>query len=271
MTDTSPSLASYADSPRPRLLAHRGFALDGAENTLRAFADALAAGATIIETDVQTSSDGVPFIFHDDTLDRLTEGRGALSATAASGLHGLTVAGEPLTTLAEALAALPSACFNVDVKTAASIESTAAAIADARAARRVLLGSFEAGVARRSAERVHALTGETPLFSASLAELTPLLALQAAFAGGATLAELEPQIAEFGAGLAGCFAVQVPAEWQGQRVVTEMFVSLMHRFGLEVHVWTIDESEEMRALLALGVDGIVTNRVDRLVEVTRGA
>jgi glycerophosphoryl diester phosphodiesterase len=65
----------------------------------------------------------------------------------------------------------------------------------------------------------------------------------------------------------GPMALQIPPEFAGRPLVTRELVVHAHRHGVQVHVWTIDEVDEMRALLALGVDGIVTDYPARLVSV----
>jgi glycerophosphoryl diester phosphodiesterase len=57
-------------------------------------------------------------------------------------------------------------------------------------------------------------------------------------------------------------ALQVPVSWYGVPVVTDQLIEVAHRYGKLVHVWTINEVPEMRGLLDLGVDGVITDRVD---------
>ena len=95
------------DWPYPRYVAHRGAGKLAPENTLAAMREGYAHGYRMVEFDVKLSADGVPFLLHDDTLDRTTDGAGpagalpwsALATLDAGSWHSATYAGEPLPTL----------------------------------------------------------------------------------------------------------------------------------------------------------------------------
>lgn len=247
----------FLPGPRPRIIAHRGLALDGAENTLRAFTDAVAAGADMLETDTHASRDGVAFAVHDPDLRRLGAGDGRIRDLDADALRALRVHGEPLPTLAEVLEAFPSVPVNIDVKTPAAARPAAEAIAAANAAGRVCVTSFEGATARRAVREVRRLTGMTPMRSASRGTIVAFLL---ACAVGAPQRLIDRLLAPYG-------ALQVPHRHRGYPVVSARTIAAAHRAGCEVHVWTIDSGDEMRELLALGADGIVTNRSDVLAAV----
>ncbi len=250
MTTTLP----YFDTPRPRVLAHRGLATAAPENSLLAFAHAIAVGVTHIETDVHVSADGVAVIAHDPDLDRV--------AGRAARVHDLTVAelaevdlgdGQHVPTLAETLAAFPETRFNIDLKTAGAVVPAVAAVRDARAENRVLLASFSER-RRRAALRLLpevATSASGPRFAAAL------LAASARFGPGVRGA------------LRGLHAVQIPATALGLDTVAPARLRAYQRAGVEVHVWTVNEEPEMRRLLDLGVDGLVTDRADLAMEVVR--
>ena len=238
---------------RPRILAHRGLALDGAENTLRAFHEAVEVGADIIETDVRASADGRAFTLHDATLERVAGDPRAVASLTAGDLRDVRIGGETPCTLEEALDAI-GLPFNIDVKSADAIEPTARAIARTGAVERVCVTSFDGSIAGRAARAVARLTGAAPTRSASWGTTA---AFTAALALGAPQPLLSRALRRVG-------ALQIPREHRGLPVVTARSLEAAHRAGCEVHVWTIDDPLTMRSLIAMGADGIVTNRSDVL-------
>lgn len=247
----------YADGPTPRIIAHRGLALDGAENTLRAFGAALEAGADVIETDAHVTADGVAVAMHDPDLSRVTGEHGSVARVTAGDLAQLRVAGaEPIPSLEEVLDAVP-APVNIDVKVPAAALPVARAIARTASADRVCVTSFDGRTAAVAARAVLRLTGTAPRRSPSQGIMTAfVLALAAGAPQGAITRLLRPYA-----------ALQIPPRHRGHPLVTPRSVAAAHRAGCEVHVWTIDTEREMRDLLAMGADGIVTNRSDVLARV----
>lgn len=220
------------------------------ENTLLAFANAIAAGASHVETDVQASRDGVSVICHDGDLSRVASRAERVGALSFAELAEIDLGdGQHFVSLAEALAAFPDTRFNIDVKDAAAVAPTAAAVRAAGATHRVLITSFSE---RRRRETALLLPGVAS--SASAPRFT--LALLAAKLG------LSPVVRR---ALRGVSAVQVPQKAGPIRVTTPRVIRAMHRAGVEVHVWTVNDEREMTALLDLGVDGLVTDRTDLAV------
>lgn len=225
-------------------LAHRGGASEGVplalENTLPAFAAAVALGYRYLETDVHVTADGTPVAFHDEHLDRVTDAAGAISSFAARDLARVLVGGlERVPTLGELLEAFPTARFNLDLKADASVEAVARAL-DAHAAHdRVCVGSFSTSRLRR----FRRLVG-------------PRVATAVSPAGIAAYAS--PGVRRLGALDAGA-ALQVPTRHRGVPVVTRGLVAAAHAAGRVVHVWTINDADEMDALIDLGVDGLVSD------------
>ncbi len=244
----------YFTSPPPRVLAHRGLALDAPENTLLAFAKAVAAGITHLETDVHESADGVAIISHDDTLMRVAGRKVNVNQLTVAELRRVDLgSGQNFSTLAEAIDAFPDARFNIDVKSAGAVQPTINAVKATNSVKRVLVTSFSSS---RRAATVKGLPGVAT--AAASGELAQILA--AARLG--LLPRARTLLAQFD-------ALQVPEKWKGVRVVTPPLVRLAHEGGAEVHVWTINEPQDMTRLLDLGVDGIVTDRADVAVEVLR--
>ncbi|MDO5644890.1 MAG: glycerophosphodiester phosphodiesterase family protein [Dermabacter sp.] len=252
----------YFPGPVPRALAHRGLALQGEENTLAAFRAAIRAGAHVIETDTRASADGVALTFHDAMTGRVCAEDLEVATTRAATLTRMPVGQSfaddaRITRLDDALAALPTALFNIDVKDARAIEPTIEAIARAGAEARVCLTSFSPAIAREASRALAARTGHVPVRSAS-ADTVALFRL--AVSAGAPDVAVRRLLSPFA-------ALQIPVAHRGIPLVSPRTIAAAHRAGCEIHVWTIDEAPHMRALIEMGVDGIVTNRVDVLADV----
>lgn len=236
----------------PRVLAHRGLALEAPENTLLAFLHAVNVGATHVETDVHGSADGVAMISHDPDLKRVANRDVKVAQLTSAELHRVSLGhGQNYCTLAEALDAFPDTRFNIDIKSADAIPGTIAAIRDLRATERVLIGSFST---RRRLAVVEALPGVATSISASGA-------LPAAHAARVGAVRMLARV------LAGVDAVQLPPRVAQASIVTARALQSFHEVGVEVHIWTVNEPEEMIRLLDLGVDGIVTDRADLAVPI----
>ncbi len=257
----------YLELPAPWLVAHRGGSRIAPENTLPAFDRAASLGADCIETDVRLSADGVVMAFHDEDTLALTGTPGTVEARAVAELEQLDAAfsfsedggasfplrgaGIRIPTFAEALRRYPRMRFNVDAKSAdpALADALARVVREARAEARVCVGSFFDG----QAERLGALLPGVCRFLPEQAATRHVLAAKSRAAplglpGGYDLADL-------------------PARMGDLVVVDTPVLDHFHRLGIPVHVWTVDDEEEMRALLDLGVDGIVTDRPDVLARV----
>ncbi len=211
-------------------------------------------GAEYIETDVHASHDGVAVVAHDPDLTRVAGRNVKVSQLTMPELRRVDLGvGQGFCTLAEALDGFPETRFNIDIKSSAAVEPTARAILENSASDRVLVTSFDE---RRRAAAIRLLPGVVS--SASAARFVPaLLAGKVGFSAGVRRA------------LRGLVAVQVPERALRLSVTTERMLDQFHSAGVEVHVWTINEPNRMHELLALGVDGIVTDRADLALEVVR--
>jgi glycerophosphoryl diester phosphodiesterase len=245
----------YLDHPLPLAFAHRGGAADGIENTEAAFRRAVDAGYRYLETDVHATSDGRLVAFHDATLDRLTDSRGPIASQTWSVVRRARVAGrEPLPLFEDLLEAFPEARWNVDIKAEPALLPLIELLRVTNAWNRVCVGSFnEDRVAR--AQRLAGPRLATSLGTRGVLGLRLLsYGIPAALRRSAVCA-------------------QVPESHAGVRVADRAFLRAAHARGLQVHVWTVNDAERMAALLDLGVDGIMTDRIDTLREVltARGA
>ncbi|TQL48112.1 glycerophosphoryl diester phosphodiesterase [Homoserinimonas aerilata] len=238
----------------PRVIAHRGLALEAPENTKLAFLKALSIGVTHLETDVHASADGVAVVSHDPDLVRVAGREVRVDQLTMAELRRIDLGeGQGFSSLAEVLDAFPDARFNIDVKVADAVAPTIEAIREARAVDRVLIASFDN---RRRLAVLDALPGAAT--SASSSGITK--ALVALRVGSPSLVARA---------LGEVDAVQIPVRYGALPLVTARNVRLLHAAGVEVHVWTINEPAEMGRLLDLGVDGIVTDRADLALDVLR--
>ncbi|MCO1337757.1 hypothetical protein BJH93_02460 [Kocuria polaris] len=242
--------------------AHRGYAPDGTENTLAAFRAAVERGFTHLETDVRTSADGVPMVFHDEHVDRVTEGFGRVSELTSGELARLRVAKrEPIPTFEQLLVEFPDAHINVDLKDDASVPLMAELIARHGASDRVVVASFS-DVRRRRFTEYLAEHGLPPVRVTAGAKLIGAFTLLGLMSRGAfqPWRVLKPI-------LKNVVALQVPVKQGPIPVATRAFVERAHEVGLEVHVWVVNDVETMRTMLDVGVDAIMTDEADTLIEV----
>ncbi len=241
----------FLDHPLPLAFAHRGGAGEHPENTMKAFAHAVELGFTHLETDVHVTADGVAIAFHDEVLDRVTDRRGTVAELPWREVRRALIAGsEPVVRLDELLGSFPEVYVNLDPKHDAAVEPLVEVVARTNALERICLGSFSdrrlAELRRRLGPRV--CTSAGPRGVARLVARSRGLPVPV------------PDVA----------CVQVPVRSGPATIVTPRFVATAHRHGLQVHVWTIDEPDEMVRLLDLGVDGIMTDRPAVLLEVIAG-
>lgn len=240
---------------RPIVLAHRGGGGLAPENTLAAFDNGLSFGSDGIELDVHLARDGIAVVIHDPTIDRTTDGSGAVADVDADGLAAFDAGyrfaragsypwrgrGCRIPRLRDVLARVACPAL-IELKTPAP-DLAAAVVDDVRAAgadHRVLIGSFH--TAALEAIRVRA------------PHLRRGADREAILANGAPPQERVPA-SDF-------HSFQVPEAFNGERIVTPEFVRRAHALGADVIVWTVDLADDIRRLLDWGVDGIITDRPD---------
>ncbi len=232
--------------------AHRGGALtpelEGLENTMAAFRQAVALGYRYLETDVHITSDGVLLAFHDRVLDRVTDQHGEIAGLTLAQTRGARVGGrEQVPTLGELFDAFPDARFNIDLKADGAADALADFVSSRGVEDRVLVGSFS----RRRLNRFRRLAGSHVPTSAHPAEVAAFRLLPS---GRLADRLTRGRVA----------ALQVPHRRGRWTLTTPGFVRRAHAAGKHVHVWTIDDAAEMGELLDRGVDGLMTDRTDIL-------
>ncbi len=253
----------FFDIPRPHLFGHRGASAEAPENTLPAFTLALARGVPYLELDCHATRDGEIVVLHDAELERTTDGKGPVSEHSFAELERLDAGyrftldgrtfpfratGVRVPRFEEVLNAFPGARLNLEVKQAkpAIAEQVVRLVRRANASTRVLLASAEEPILAE----IVALDPGTALGS-STADVIE-------FVKAAAEARLE-RFAPRG------HALQIPPDAFGRPLVTRELVQAAHVLDLFVHEWTINGADEMRRLLALGVDGVMSDDPQLLV------
>jgi len=251
----------FLTQEHPLRFGHRGSNLLWPQNTMVALQWAMGLGLRYLETDVHATRDGRVVTFHDDRLEQLTDGRGLVWERDWEDLrtldaayhfdpghdHPLRGTGVRIPLLEEVLAAFPQCLLNLDLKQAGMEDLLAGELVRLGAEDRVLVGSFHDG----RVARFRRASGGRVATSAGPREV--LAALGAC---------------RLGRPLGGAAdAYQVPERSGPLRVVGPRFVEAAHRAGKQVHVWVVNDPADMHRLLDLGVDGIVSDRADLLVQV----
>jgi glycerophosphoryl diester phosphodiesterase len=236
---------------RTLVIAHRGASAVAPPNTLTAFERAVELGADAVELDVHLSADGVPVVIHDATVDATTDGNGRVADMTLAQLKQLDAgfsfdpafAGERIPTLAEVLEAIGSRLLvNIELKSTSlcdgRLEQTVIAqVEQHRLSDRVLLSSFNPLSLRRAKKTaphvpVGLLHGPDLPLPLRRAWLAPL--------------------------------VRHEARHPEHTLVDTRFMAWARQHGYRVNTWTVDDPDEMRRLIDLGVDGIITNVPDAL-------
>lgn len=254
----------------PVNLAHRGASARAPENTLEAFRLAVEAGAGGLELDVHVTRDGEVVVIHDATVDRTTDGSGAVAEMELEEIQLLDAGyrfspdggrnfpyrgrGVRIPTLTEVYASFPEARVNADIKEAQSgaEEAVLRVIRSAGAEERTLIASTEHAVVRR----VRRISRGRIATAASRREIAAFYVLSRARLGALARPVYD--------------ALQVPVEHRGIELVTPRFLRAARSMGVRVDVWTINDAAQMRWLLDLGVSGIMTDHPEVLAALLAG-
>jgi glycerophosphoryl diester phosphodiesterase len=227
----------YLEWPGPIAFAHRGGASDNPENTLPAFRHAVDLGYTYLETDVHATADGVLVAFHDNDLSRTCGRPGRIDQLTWAEVSEARVDGrEPIPRFVELMEEFPHARVNIDCKADSGVDPLVAELRRLDCLDRVCIGGFS----DRRLRRLRRELGDGLCSSFGPAQVAILRAGVRVPWGGQ--------------------CAQVPVK-QGPVPLTDArFLRSAHRYGHQVHVWTIDDPSEMHRLLDLGVDGLMTDR-----------
>ncbi|MEN8041434.1 MAG: glycerophosphodiester phosphodiesterase [Actinomycetota bacterium] len=252
----------YFTGEHPIRLAHRGSRELWPENTWHAFDRAIEdLGYKYVETDVQVTADGVVVVFHDDTLERCTNGVGRVDEWRWEDLQHLDAAyrfspdgesfplrgqGIGISRLDDTFDRYPDLYVNIDLKAKGSEWATAEIVRKMGKEDSVLIGAFS----DRRVARFRRITKGRVATSAGPRDAVAMYA--ASRVGRSAPSHVD--------------AYQLPYKTKGVSVDTKL-IDAVHEAGKQVHFWTVDDKEEMVRLLDLGADGIVTDRPDLLNEV----
>lgn len=257
------------ESQHPLVIAHQGGDGVWPGETMFAYQNSVDLGVDVLEMDIHITSDGVLVLMHDETVDRTTDGTGEIEAMTLDEIktldagydwtpdegstfpfrgQGLTVA-----TLEEVFAAFPEMRMTIEIKktNTSMAKPFCELIRQYKMQDKVLVASFHD-------ERLKEFRRTCPEVATSSAknETTVFVLLTKAFLGGF----YSPKF----------YSLQVPEESGGITVMTESFVRAAHARNLAVEPWTINDAETMRKFIEWGVDGIITDRPDIMMEVLEG-
>jgi glycerophosphoryl diester phosphodiesterase len=258
----------FFDGPKPRNFAHQGASGEAPGNTLVSFGMAIEAGADILEMDVHATRDDLIVVLHDDDVRGATNGTGKVASLTREEVRRLDAGYRfspdggrsfpyrnkdvKVPTLREVAERFPKIPFNIEIKQM-----------DPPIERKVFDVLRETGHAE-----ITLLAAERDLFIERIRALEP--GLPTNFASSEVLEFIQRVYQDTWTGYRPPGrALQIPEEYEGMRVLTKELIEAAHRFGVEVHVWTVNDEADMRRLLAMGVDGIMTDFPALLTRVFR--
>ncbi len=252
---------SFFRGDKPRIIGHRGAAGEAPENTLASFQRAFDDGAAYVELDVRLTKDEEVVILHDSSVDRTTDGRGLVSDLSLQDLKALD-AGYGFTHDRGASYAYRG--HNLRIPTLEEFFTTfpdAKTIIELKPAPSILIGHVVEIVRRFGKEQDVLLATEDDAIMLGLRQA--IRDQNPPVATGFSYGEVAAFMRWMG-GSAADFAAagqafQIPCEYGGLTLVSDESVQASHGLGLEVFVWTINDPTEMKRLLDLGVDGIITD------------
>jgi glycerophosphoryl diester phosphodiesterase len=256
----------FFESEGPMVIAHRGGSALWPENTLRAFQGATTLGVDVLEMDVHTTADDVLVVFHDASLDRTTNGTGAIREQPLSEIQALDAGyhwtedagasypfrgrGFRVPTMEEVFQRFPHMRLNLEIKQS-SPRLSAPLCQMIRAygmEQRVLVASFDPSTMRDfRAECPEVATSATAL-EIRIFMWMHKLHLENLYRGAPEAFEVPPLLGDL-------------------EIVTPQFLRESHGRNIRVYVWTVNEVDQMKRLVDLGVDGILTDRPDKLLNV----
>jgi glycerophosphoryl diester phosphodiesterase len=240
-------MKTYLDYKGFEVLAHRGGSLESYENTIESFEYSINLGCKYIETDVQLSLDGKPYIFHDDSIKRLTGRDLIFNDLHSNEIDKIRIFDNlEIPLLEDVLLKFPDTYFQIDVKTDEVAMPALKVIHQTNSEKRVCIASF-------SSPRLARVRREYPEICLSMGPKEILRLLLSSY--GLYKKKIQGD------------CLQVPVYHRGLKIVTKRFVNFIHSKGLKIVVWTINDEKTMKELFEIGVDGIITDEPKKLFQV----
>lgn len=254
---TMRSVHPFLTPSPPIVVAHRGGPEDASENSDLAFATSVGLGVRYLESDVRTTSDGVPVLHHDEDLTRAAHYAARVHDIPWSEISRIELPdGGRIMRLDEALTTWPGIKWNLDIKDDRSVDPAVDVLLRAHALDRVCVASFS----RPRLHRLREALGPDAATSATWQEALSLLRIPGSrrFFSRQWQDRLDRPV-----------TVQVPPTARGLPLLTRRSVAGVHSLGMQVHAWTINDPAQMASLLKIGVDGIITDRPSVALDVLR--
>ncbi len=247
----------------PLIIAHRGGAGLGPENTLSACQKSCQLGVDMLELDVRLTADGKLVTHHDATIDRMSDGCGPVAEKTADELRKYDFSTgffdeereeeEKIALLDEIMAEFKGARFTLEIKDEGyrgkeAVDELMDLLSRHDNRQNVIVGSFHDEV-------LDYLSRNYPgqvAYSASQLEVGKFVILNLLRLGGLYGGDIS--------------ALQLPTSFRGINLVRKRLIKAAHSMDIAVHYWTVNSPEKMERLIELGVDGIITDRPDILIE-----
>jgi glycerophosphoryl diester phosphodiesterase len=258
----------YFNPDKLLVIAHRGGRSLGPESTLYTYRNAVKLGVDVLEMDVRSTKDGQLVILHDRTVARTTNATGSVENYTLVELKELDTAhrwspdngrtfplrnkGVKIPTLAEVLAEFPETKMNLEIKDSRSstIQSLCRLIRDHQMTKKVMVASIDAD----SLKEFRLLCPQVAT-SAGASEAMLFYGLQKIYLEAVYSPDAQ--------------ALQIPETYGDLQIVNRRFIAAAHARNMRVQVWTVNDVKAMKRLLNLGVDGIMTDYPQRLMELLK--
>ena len=250
------------------VIAHRGGRSLGPENTIYTFKRALDLGVDVLEMDLQITKDDALVILHDRKVNRTTNGNGRVEdftlaelkkldagfrwSPDNSGSFPLRNKGITIPTLAEVFKAFPDTRMNIEIKSSQvnTIQDFCRIIHDHGMAEKVVVACFDSGKLGEFRSVCPEVATSAGASEALMFYWLQRVQLESAYSPSAE-------------------ALQIPEAYRDQQIMTRSFLDAAHGRNMRVHVWTVNDPESMQRLIGMGVDGIMTDYPDRLINILK--